>query len=149
MRPPKGRLSAADGDWYDLFVLSNQPYTLATPAFPFRALAVLAAKAPLGGARETALATLVTARLVAGGLAPLSLPAPARRKRADAAKVWLSAVALPAAVRAAVGRLIELSASDDRKAIALGVTKVTEVTAPLLDRHARSELDRLAARFGG
>jgi hypothetical protein len=129
-------------------VLSPQPYALETPPFPFRALAALAAKAPLGGARETALATLIASRLVVGGLAPVSLPAPARRQRADAAKVWLSAVTLPAPVRTAIARVVDLSASDDRKAIAQGVAKVTEVTAPYLDRHARLELERLAARLG-
>ncbi|MBI1808410.1 MAG: hypothetical protein HYR75_00815 [Gemmatimonadetes bacterium] len=129
-------------------MLPPQPYALETPPFPFRALAALAAKAPLGGARETALATLIASRLIVGALAPLSLPAPARRQRADAAKVWLSAVALPAPVRTAIARLVELSASDDLESIAQGVTKVTEVTAPYLDRHARLELERLAARLG-
>lgn len=131
-----------------MFVLPLQPYALATPVFPFRALAGLAAKAPLGGARESALAVLVAARLVTAAVAPALLPAPARRKRADAARLWLSAVALPAAVRSAVGRLVDLSASEDVKAIALGVAKVTEVTAPYLNRNARSELERLATRLG-
>jgi hypothetical protein len=131
-----------------LFVLPPQSFALATPVFPFRALAALAAKAPLGGARETALATLIASRLVAGTLAPVVLSAPARRKRADAAKLWLSAVALPAPVRTAVGRLVDLSASDDPEAIVAGIANVTEVTAPYLDRHARLELERLAARLG-
>jgi hypothetical protein len=33
--------------------------------------------------------------------------------------------------------------------ILASLAKVTDVTAPMLTRGARSELDRLAARFGG
>jgi len=117
--------------------------------FPLRALAALAAKAPLGGARETAMASLVAARLAAAALPPVSLPAGARRKRADAAKNWLSALALPAPVRTALGRLLDLSAGEDLDAMGIALSKVTEVTAPHLDRHARLELERLAARLGG
>lgn len=128
-------------------MIPPQPYALTAPAFLFRALAGLAAKAPLGGARESALATLVAVRLAVAAVEPAMLPAPARRKRADAARRWLSAVALPAPVRSTVGRLVDLSASENVHAIAAGVAKVTEVTAPYLNRNARSELDRLAARL--
>ncbi len=129
-------------------VTHPQPYALATALFPFRALAALAAKAPLGGARESVLAALIASRLAVAAVAPVSLPTAARKKRADAARTLLTAVSLPAPVRTAVGRLVDLSASDDLAAIASGVRKVTEVTAPFLDKHARLELDRLADRFG-
>ena len=123
------------------------PYTLAVPPFPFRALTALAGKAPMGGARESALAVLMAARLADGSAAPTVLPAGARRVRADAARIWLSALALPAPVRASVLKLIDTSATDDRHAVAAAVTKVTEVTATYLDRQARLELARLAARL--
>lgn len=101
----------------------------------------------MGGARESALAILMAARLADGSAAPTVLPAGARRVRADAARIWLSALALPAPVRASVLKLIDTSATDDRHAVAAAVTKVTEVTATYLDRQARLELARLAARL--
>lgn len=134
---------------YLLGVIGFQPYALATPVFAFRALAALAGRAPLGGPRETAIATLIAARLVSGVTEPHPLLQPLRKTRADAAKLWLSSVALPAAVRTAVLRLIDASTGDDRRAVALALAKVTDVTALHLDRGARSELERLAARLTG
>lgn len=130
-------------------MLGPPPYALSAPGFAFRSLASLAAKAALGGPRETALATLIAARLAAGAAPPLTLAPPLRVARADAARVWLSSVAVPAPVRAAIGKLVDASAGNDARAIAASLAKVTDVTAPLLTRGARSELDRLAARFGG
>jgi hypothetical protein len=130
-------------------MLGPSPYVLAAPEFPFRALAALAGRAPLGGPRETALATLAAARLAAAAAPPLPLAAPLRASRADAARLWLSSLALPAPVRAAILRLVDASATDDLRAISAAVAKVTDVTAPHLDRGARSELDRLGARFAG
>ncbi|HEV8409019.1 MAG TPA: hypothetical protein VGQ30_00835 [Gemmatimonadaceae bacterium] len=128
-------------------MLGPPPYTLTAPAFAFRALASLAAKAALGGPRETALATLIAARLAAGAAPPLTLAPPLRAARADAARVWLTSVAVPAPVRAAIGKLIDATAGNDTRAIGATLAKVTDVTAPLLSKGARSELDRLAARF--
>ena len=130
-------------------MLGPQPYTLLAPTFAFRSLAALAAKAALGGPRETALATLIAARLAAGAAAPLSLAPPIRAARADAAKVWLSSVALPAPVRAAITKLVDASAGNDEKSLLAALAKVTDVTAPVLTKGARSELDRLAVKFGG
>jgi len=130
-------------------MLGPPPYTLAAPAFAFRALTTLAAKAALGGPRETALATLIAARLAAGAAPPLSLAPPLRAARAEAARTWLTSVALPAPVRAAIGKLVDASAGNDEKTILACLAKVTDVTAPILSKGARSELDRLAAKFGG
>ncbi|MFI5309970.1 MAG: hypothetical protein ACHQQ3_01955 [Gemmatimonadales bacterium] len=130
-------------------MLGPSPFALAAPAFPFRALAALAARAPLGGARETALATLAAARLAAGAAPPVLLSLPLRVARADAARLWLTSVALPAAVRSAIVRLVDATAQDDSRAIAGALAKVTDVTAAHLDRGARSELDRLAMHFAG
>jgi hypothetical protein len=130
-------------------MLGPPPYALTAPTFAFRSLATLAARAALGGPRETALATLVAARLTAGAAPPLTLAPPLRAARADAARVWLTSVALPAAVRAAIGKLVDASAGNDEKSILASLAKVTDVTAPVLTKGARSELDRLAARFGG
>jgi hypothetical protein len=128
-------------------VIGSQPYALATPVFAFRSLAALAGRAPLGGPRETALATLIAARLVAGVTEPFPLLQPLRKARADAAKLWLSSVALPVPVRTAVVRLIDASVGEDRRVVAQALAKVTDVTAPQLDRGARSELERLASRL--
>ncbi len=132
---------------YLLGVIGPQPYALATPVFAFRALAALAGRAPLGGPRETAIATLIAARLVAGVLEPFPLLQPLRKARADAAKLWLSSVSLPATVRTSVLKLIDATTVDDRRIVAQALGKVTDVTAPHLDRGARSELERLAARL--
>jgi hypothetical protein len=107
----------------------------------------MAGRSPLGGPRETALATLIAARLAAGAAPPAALAAALRAARADSARVWLTSVALPAPVRTAVLRLVEATAGDDARAIAAALAKVTDVTAPQLLRGARSELDRLGARF--
>lgn len=132
---------------YLLGVIGPQPYALATPVFAFRALAALAGRAPLGGPRETAIATLIAARLVAGVVEPFPLLQPLRKARADAAKLWLSSVSLPATVRTSVLKLIDATTVDDRRIVAQALGKVTDVTAPHLDRGARSELERLAARL--
>jgi hypothetical protein len=130
-------------------MLGPPPYALTAPPFAFRALASLAARAALGGPRETALATLVAARLAAGAAPPHALAPALRSARCNAARVWLTSVAVPAPVRSAIGRLLDASAGNDQRTILASLTKVTDVTAPLLSRGARSELDRLAARFGG
>jgi hypothetical protein len=130
-------------------MLGPPPYALAAPVFPFRALAALAGRAPLGGPREIALATLIAARLAAGAAPPVLLALPLRAARAEAARLWLTSVALPASVRVALLKLVDASAADDARAIATALAKVTEVTAPQLDRRARSELARLGSTFAG
>ncbi len=144
-----GLPSSVVGLQYVCSMLGPPPYTLVAPAFGFRSLAALAAKAALGGPRETALATLIAARLAAGAAAPFSLAPPIRVGRAEAARVWLSSVALPAPVRAAITKLVDASAGNDEKSLLSALAKVTDVTAPVLNRGARSELDRLAGKFGG
>src|SRR3954453_19876564 len=58
------------------------PYALPTPVFRFRHLASLAGRAPIGGAREVALACFVAARLVSDCCDPtLALDAEARAAR--------------------------------------------------------------------
>lgn len=128
-------------------MLGPPPYALAVPAFPFRALAGLAGRAPLGGARETALATLIAARLASGTVPPFVLPRPLRVARAEAARLWMSSVALPAPVRHAIAGLLDASAADHPAALSAALANVTDITAPQLDRAARAELDRLAARL--
>jgi hypothetical protein len=128
-------------------VLTSPPYALTGTEFPFRALAALAGRAPLGGAREAALATLLAARLAEAMLPPVSLSVTARRTRADGARHWLTSIALSSPIRAAVSRLVDVTATDDPHGAAMALARVTEVTAPHLDRGARLELERLMNRL--
>src|SRR6476659_6098372 len=76
------------------------PYALSAPVFKFRHLATLAGRAPIGGAREVALACFVAARLAADCCDPaLDLDEPARAARCAGAKLWLGTIAIPSPVR--------------------------------------------------
>jgi hypothetical protein len=103
---------------YNSSVLGPSPYTLAAPSFALRSLAQSA------------------------GLTPSQ-----RSTRAEHARNWLGTIALPPVPKVAASRLIELSSKDDLGALATALAKVTDVTAPYLDRAARLELDSLAARL--
>jgi len=130
-------------------VLGPSPFALAIPAFRFKALALAAGRAPLGGPREAALAVLTGARLAAATSGPGALAADIRFARADAARAWLGTIAVPAVAKVAVARLIETSARTDQAALIAALIKVTDVTAPYLDRAARSELEQLAIALQG
>src|SRR5437764_1728592 len=89
------------------------PYALIAPVFRFRHLAALAGRAPIGGAREVALACFVAARLVADCCDPtLDFDEEARAGRCAGAKAWLGTIAIPAPVRAPVARCAEASAHE-------------------------------------
>ncbi|MGH7721060.1 MAG: hypothetical protein ACREON_19710, partial [Gemmatimonadaceae bacterium] len=62
------------------------PYSLPPHRFGFPALAARAGRAALGGERESALACLMAARVVAGALPPDAIPYAARAHRAGAAR---------------------------------------------------------------
>ena len=72
-----------------------------------------------------------------------------RAARADGARAWIGTVAAPAVAKAAIGRLIETSAWGDAASMAAALAKVTEVTAPYLDKGSRSELDQLILALWG
>ena len=116
------------------------PYALAAPQFRFRALAALAGRSPLGGERETALATLMAARLVVGALPPQPLPQGVRITRANGARVWLAALALPAPLRQSLARLVDATTSVDREGLEVALRSVIEVGTPQLDALAIAEL---------
>jgi hypothetical protein len=56
---------------------------------------------------------------------------------------------MPAKVRAVLLKAFVTSATDDRETMAAALDGVTDVTAPHLDRGARSELARLATALRG
>ena len=120
------------------------PFAPARASFPCPALLSLAARATLGGARESLLGAVMAVRLVEGLRSPHLLPAPAREARAEGARQWLGALTLPAKARTALLRAYATSAADDRHSAADALAAVTEVTSPHLDKGARLELVRLA-----
>ena len=120
------------------------PYALAPTTFRFRALAALAGRAPLGGGRETALASYVVARLAVACLPESALPLEDRTVRAAAARTWLASLALPVPVRAPLVKVIESTRHESRQAVAAAIVTVADVAASYLDGPALVELRALA-----
>jgi hypothetical protein len=126
------------------------PYALAAPAFPFRHLAVLAGRAPIGGAREVALACFVAARLAAGRAGDQDeLNAPARAVRSAGAKGWAGTLALPAAVRGPLQRCREASVDGMPGAVGSELSALIGAAASYLDPASRAELQSLAELLAG
>jgi hypothetical protein len=124
------------------------PYALSAPIFPFRHLAALAGRAPIGGAREVALACFVAARLISDCCdASLSLDEASRSARCAGAKAWLGTMAIPAPVRTPVSRCAEASAAAEPSMMAPLVTNLATAAASFLDAAARGELEALAIRL--
>jgi hypothetical protein len=122
---------------------TTPPFAPTRALFAFPGLAAHAARAALGGPREILTGTLMAARLATGLLAPHALPAATRRARAEGATTLLVALTMPAKVRSALQRSFGASAGSNREAVAEALAHVTDITAPHLDRHARSDLVRL------
>ena len=120
----------------------RHPFALDTPTLSFTALAALAARAPIGAARDVAIVAFTTARL-ADELRPGGLALEERQARAAAARKWLGTLSLGEPVRKAFQDLVSAT-EQDAGATAAAVRRVIEVTAPHLDPASRSELDRLA-----
>ena len=121
------------------------PYALSQPSFRFRHLANLAGRAPIGGAREVALACFVAARLAAestisGEEAPTS-----RAGRCAGAKAWLGTLALPAPVRSAVTRCTERSMAGTPVEVGKEVALLILAATSYLDPQSRAELETLSA----
>lgn len=120
--------------------MPSPPYALATPRFRFRALAALAGRSPLGGEREVALAALLAARLVVGALPPQPLPQGVRATRANGARAWFAALALPTPLRQSLARLVDATMAVERDGLEPALRSVIEVGTPQLDALAVSEL---------
>jgi hypothetical protein len=126
------------------------PYALAAPVFPFRHLAGLAGRAPIGGAREVALACFVAARLASECLLDGDdAHAPARVARSTGAKGWVGTLALPTAVKGPLQRCLESSAEGGRAAMARELATLATAAASYLDPSSRAELDALATSLKG
>jgi hypothetical protein len=110
-------------------------------------LAALAGRGQIGGDREVALAAFTTARLVNGLLPPHALTAPALGLRAAAARQWLSALALPAALKGPFARLADATASGDLAVVETALRAVVHAAGPALDAPSRAELEALASEI--
>jgi len=118
----------------------SPPYALASPRFRFRALAALVGRSPLGGEREVALATLLAARLVAGALPPSPLPQQVRIVRANGARAWFAALAVPPSFRQSLTRLMDATTSVDRDGLEAALQALIDASASHLDPPALTEL---------
>ena len=123
---------------------SPPPYSLAPTRFPCRALAARAGRAALGGEREVALGCWLGARLAVALLPAESVPALDRGPRAAAARAWLAGLALPAATRTALSRLVDASGGDSPAGAAAAIRRVLGVASAQLDAASRAELERIA-----
>ncbi len=125
------------------------PFAPERATFPCPALLACAARASLGGAREALLGAVMAARLASGMRPPCAVSASARAARAEGARQWLGAITLPARQRAALLRAFAATGGDEPAAAADAIAQVIEVTAPNLDRGARSDLGRLVDGLRG
>ena len=125
------------------------PYALQAPSFPFRHLANLAGRAPIGGAREVALACFVAARLAHECTHDLDEDRDARAARCAGAKAWLGTLALPTAIRTPVIRCADLSVDGVSGPVAKEVAALAAAAASFLDAQSRAELDALTASLKG
>jgi hypothetical protein len=126
------------------------PYALEAPVFPFRHLAGPPARAPIGGAREVALACFVAARLAAEYLHDGDdSHAVARAARCTGAKGWVGTLALPTALKGPLQRCLESSAAGGRSAMGRELAALATAAASYLDASSRAELDALATSLKG
>ena len=86
------------------------------------------------------MATLLAARLVVGTLPPAPLPQSVRITRANGARAWFAALALPASLRQTLTRLLDATTSVDRDGLEVALRNVIDVTSPQLDAAAVAEL---------
>ena len=131
-----------------MHVLTTQslPFGLEPIAFPFPALAALAGRLPHGGGREVALAALTCARLASGATGGDAFASPDRAARANAAKVWLASVALPAPIRVPFARCIDATPGS-ASAIAASLRALVAAATTYLDGSSIEELERLARQL--
>lgn len=123
---------------------SAPPYGLLPARFPCRALAARAGRAALGGEREVALGCWLAARLATAFLPPFAVPPALRAARAAAARGWLASLALPAATRTALSRLVDASGGDSPSDAAAAIHRVIGAASEQLDAASLAELERIA-----
>ena len=90
------------------------------------------------------LAAMQAARMVEGAAGPHQLPESLRRSRANAARSWLSALALPNSSRLTISRAIEASVNAERDVLGPAWEAVVALISPGADMAARAELRRVS-----
>ena len=118
-------------------------YTLATPAFRFRALTALSGRASLGGDRETLVACLQLGRLCAGILPPYEMSRDLVLERTENTKQWLSSLAIPSGVRSTAFGIFGALSGLDRARCAIAFVDLVKAAAGQLDEASRAELNAL------
>lgn len=114
--------------------------------FPFPALAAQAGRAPLGGAREVALACLMAARLAMDArCAAQELTRRAHTERTHSARNWFASLTIPAAVRAACVRVTEATVRADTLELGAALAAVLTAARRHLESAGAEELDRAIA----
>ncbi len=86
------------------------------------------------------MATLLAARLVVGALPPAPLPQQVRIVRANGARAWFAALAVPPSFRQSLTRLMDATTSVDRDGLEAALRALVDVSAPHLDAPALAEL---------
>lgn len=124
-------------------------FTPTRSRFACPALLAAAARAPIGGERETLLGVLMSARLAAGLCPDQGLPAGTRGARAEAARQWLASLTLAAKTRTAVLRCIASSEGQNPQGAAESLVALLDLVASPLDRTARREVMRLIEALRG
>ncbi len=109
-------------------------------------MAGLAGRLPLGGGREVVLALLAVARLASGLLPPDRLPLEDRQARSAAARIWLASLALPAALRVPLARVIDATTAGAMPT-AGALRAVGAAAGGYLDGAASLEIERLVRRL--
>lgn len=125
---------------------SVPPFAVGPIAFPFRALATYAGRAPLGRGREVALACLMAARL-STPVAGTPLPAPLRAARATGASRWFASLTLPSGMRAPLGRVAVASARENASELAEALGAVIAAARKHLDEESLAELEGVVGRL--
>ena len=120
---------------------------MARAVFPCPALLHAAAAAPLGGAREALVATVLAVRLATAPLGPGGLSAAQREARAEAARVWGSALPLPPRLRTAVQRVFAASTGADASVTANALESLLDALNPAPPEAVRREVLRLTDRL--
>jgi hypothetical protein len=122
-------------------VIGQPPrYTLATPAFRFRALTALSGRAALGGDRETLVACIQLGRLCAGILPPYEMSRDMTVERTENTKQWLSSLAVPSGIRSTVFGIFGALNGFDRARCAIAFTDLVKAASAQLDEASRAEL---------
>lgn len=124
-------------------------FTPTRAAFASPALLAAAARAPIGGERETLLGVLMVTRLLAGLCPDQGLPVGTRGARAEAARSWLASVTLAAKTRTAVLRCIASSEGQSPQGAAESLVALLELVATPLDRTVRREVSQLIEALQG